>query len=263
MPFSREKYSNTRSRPRQDCAYSPTGPVASVSVAARRRPAATSGYTLPVEKTTMRERGEAPGDVAGTIVLWAQVRSGRSRGAELPPGQVEDVRDARAARRPARGRGGRRRRPRSRRARGRAASPAPRSARRPRRAAARRPRRRPRRTRRAREGPSSRPRPGRARRRSACARRRRRPAEGAGEQLLEVRFVFDRRGQRDVGRIGRGPPRPFVGAARRSLLSLCGRLSPARSLPRCSMAPAPRTPVVPLFASPSMRKLSSWAKPVP
>ena len=76
MPFSREKYSKTRSRPRHDCAYSPIGPVGSVSMEPEED-VSTSGYTLPVEKTTMREDAKRRATWVGRTVLCAQVRSGR------------------------------------------------------------------------------------------------------------------------------------------------------------------------------------------
>ena len=77
VPRVRDPCSSTRSRPRQDQAYSPTGPGESVSRDPPLR-TGTSGYTFPVENTTMRESAKCSATRAGTTVLVAQVISVRS-----------------------------------------------------------------------------------------------------------------------------------------------------------------------------------------
>jgi hypothetical protein len=70
----RLKCSNTRSRPRQLCAYSPTGRGSSVSVAPPLV-TGTIGYTLPVEKATIRPPRYLRHTSAGNTAFIAHVRA--------------------------------------------------------------------------------------------------------------------------------------------------------------------------------------------
>ena len=92
MPRSREACSKTRSRPRQDCAYSPTGPVGSVSA---QPPVAGGDQGVDVAgREDDDPRGRvAPGHVAGHDRVQGPGEVGPIRGAELHPGEEEDVRE--------------------------------------------------------------------------------------------------------------------------------------------------------------------------
>src|SRR3569833_155901 len=65
-------YCSSRSRPRADCAYSPTG---ATSLDSTDPPVETlrNEYTLPVEKATIRECRKRSATVAGRYVFIAQV----------------------------------------------------------------------------------------------------------------------------------------------------------------------------------------------
>ncbi len=265
MPRSREACSKTRSRPTQVCAYSPTGPIGSFSVEAGA-PGGTSGYTFPLEKTTIRLSAKCGATMDGTTTFWAQVRSGRPEEPNLRPARkrtfgtrgsratCEGSRrshaiglDAVALRAIARGR-------------------ARRSARRRGRGASRRPRRRPgRRAARAR-GPSCPPAPstttspvrvrakstsaGEGRESSSSSSPSSRTASGHGgcSALIEVSRPVEKTTAAwpPLPREGAGTTPPW-GGSRRSLSSRCGTTLAGANPSRCAIAAAQhdgRRPVV-------------------
>ena len=284
MPRSREACSKTRSRPRQDCAYSPTGSSGVVLGRARATPGGHERvHVAGREDDDARAARSAAPRCAGTIAFWAQVRSGRSARAELAARQEEHVRRPSGSRATCAG---------SRRSQeigldpvlGQRASASPGSEKRDDRHHA--PRARPPRRRRGARGgrataPSCRPRPARSRRPRASARTSTSAADGPREQLLELRPRLDRAGpgrtraahggswpdgnERGVAPapVRRGGNHAAIAAARRSLVSLCGRLSPARSLPRWRSRPPPGLAGRPVVGLPSSTKSSSWEKPSP
>src|SRR5207245_750200 len=67
-----EKYSNIRSRPTQDCAYSPGG-LGVMSSSEHLPSTGTNGYTQPVENATIRDVAKACATRAGTCEFIAQV----------------------------------------------------------------------------------------------------------------------------------------------------------------------------------------------
>ncbi len=113
MPCSREKYSKTRSRPRQDCAYSPTGSGGSSSVAPADVRAAPARRRCRWRRRPRARPGEAAGHQRRHDAFWAQVRSGRSAEPNLRPARNSTLRDVGESLRPGRDRAGRRAAPRS------------------------------------------------------------------------------------------------------------------------------------------------------
>ena len=81
-----EKYSNMRSRPSADCAYSPTGPTGSVSVGAALRHRHERIYVARRKRDNSRVRGSASATMPGRNVFIAQVSPSVPGGSEFAGG---------------------------------------------------------------------------------------------------------------------------------------------------------------------------------